>query len=186
VKFLGEEHLPFAITSCFIIRFTFLPPLLLIFYPCKVFNKYCCHNRRCNALHIFFEAFQGCYKDGVTRGRDLRSISRVYLLFRFLLLMANYPIGNVMGWLLRALMFLSLSMLILIVQPYKKSYMNVLDGLLLALLGLVTLLLVTFHYLHNIIRDANEMLALIFAIICSFPQFILLLSVTYRQRKERE
>ena len=34
-------------------------------------------------------------------------------------------------------MFLGLSILILIAQPYKKSYMNVLDGLLLALLGLV-------------------------------------------------
>jgi len=72
-------------------------------------------------------------------------------------------------------------MFILIVQPYKKSYMNVLDGLLLALLGLVTLLLVTFQYLHNI-TDGNEALALI---ICSLPQFILLLNATYRQLKEK-
>ena len=80
-------------------------------------------------------------------------------------------------------MFLSLSIIILIVQPYKKSYMNVLDGLLLALLGLVTLLLVTFQYLHNTIKDGKEVLALILVITCSFPQLILLLSVTYRQLK---
>ena len=185
VKFLSEEHLPFAIASCFIISFTFLPPLLLTFYPCKVFNRClnCCHKRRCHALHTFVEAFQGCYKDGVTGGRDLRSISGVYLLFRFLLLIANVNIGNKTGWLLRSLMFLSLSIFILIVQPYKKSYMNVLDGLLLALLGLVTLLLVTFQYLHNIITDGNGALALTLFIICSLPQFILLLNVTYRQMK---
>jgi len=74
-------------------------------------------------------------------------------------------------------------MFILIVQPYKKSYLNVLDGLLLALLGVVTLLLVTFQYLNNIITDGNEALALILLIICSLPQFILLLNVTYRQMK---
>jgi len=82
-------------------------------------------------------------------------------------------------------MFLSLSILILIVQPYKKSYMNVLDGLLLALLGLVTLLLVTFQYLHNTIKDGKEVLALILVIICSFPQLILLLSAIYRQMKRK-
>jgi len=73
-------------------------------------------------------------------------MSGVYLLFWFLLLIANC---NITGWLLLSLMFLSLSIFILIVQPYKESYMNVLDGLLLALLGLVTLLLVIFQYLHN-------------------------------------
>jgi len=44
-------------------------------------------------------------------------------------------------------MFLSLSILILIVQPYKKSYMNVLDGLLLALFGFLILLVITFQFL---------------------------------------
>jgi len=45
-----------------------------------------------------------------------------------------------------ALRFLSLSTLMLIIQPYIKSYMNVLDGLLLSLFGFITLLLVTFLY----------------------------------------
>ena len=77
-------------------------------------------------------------------------------------------------------MVLSLSILILIVQPYKKSYMNVFDGLLLALLGLLTLLVVTFEFL---LPSANETLPLIIVIACGFPQLVLLLSVTYRQLK---
>ena len=63
-------------------------------------------------------------------------MSGVYMLFRVPLIIVNYHIINVeqIGWLLQVLMFLSLSILIIILQPYKKSYLNVLDGLLLALM----------------------------------------------------
>ena len=39
-----------------------------LIYPCKVFSRClnCCHKRRWHALHTFVEAFQECYKDGVT------------------------------------------------------------------------------------------------------------------------
>jgi len=87
------------------------------------------------------------------------------------------------GWLLRALMFLSLSILTLILRPYKKSYMNVLDGLLLALLGFLILLLVTFLY---ILPSANETLPLLMVIVCGVPQLVLLLSVTYTQLKGKQ
>ena len=107
-------------------------------------------------------------------------MSGVYLLFRFVLILDNYHMVPQVGWLLRTLMVLSLSTLILIVQPYKKSYMNVLDGLLLAILGLLTLLVVTFEFL---LPSANETLPLIIVIACGFPQLVLLLSVTYRQLK---
>ena len=62
VKFLGEEHLPFAIIAYCVISFTFISPLLLIFYPCNVFKKCLnrCSARKWHALHIFVEAFQGC------------------------------------------------------------------------------------------------------------------------------
>ena len=85
-------------------------------------------------------------------------MSGIYLLFRFVLILGNHHMVPEIGWLLRTVMFLSLSILVLIVQPYKKSYMNVLDGLLLALLGFVTLLIVTFLY---ILPSANETLPLL-------------------------
>ena len=99
--------------------------------------------------HTFVEAYHGFYKNVVTGGRDFRSMSGVYMLFRVALVIVKYHIINVeqIGWLLRVLMFLSLSILITILQPYKKSYVKVLDGLLLALMGFLTLLLVTFLYI---------------------------------------
>ena len=183
VRFLSEEHLPFAIIAFLILVFTFLPPLLLIFYPCKVFNRCLnhCSKRRWLVLRTFVEAFQECYRDGVTGGWDFRSMSGVYLLLRLILFLANYHVPLQIGWLLRALMLLGSSMFILIVQPYKKNYMNVLDGLLLGLLGFMTLLLITFKYLLP--SATNETLPLIIVITCALPQLALLLSITYRHLK---
>jgi len=184
VHYFSEEHLPFAIIAIVILLSLILPPFLLIFYPCKVFKRClnCCHKRRWHALHTFVEAYRGSYKNGVNGGRDFRSMSGVYMLFRVALIIVNYHIINVeqIGWLLRVLMFLSLSILMIILQPYKKSYMNVLDGLLLALVGILTLLLVTFLY---ILPSLNETLPLMFVTACGFPQLVLLLSVSYRQLK---
>ena len=100
------------------------------------------------------------------------------MLLRFVVVIVNFYILNQGCWLLYVLMFLSLSILILIVQPYKKSYMNVLDGLLLALMGLLTLLNVTFQYL---LPAAIETLPLILVIITGFPQLVLLLTLIYKQ-----
>ena len=104
------------------------------------------------------------------------------MLFRVALVIVKYHVEQI-GWLLRVLMFLSLSILITILQPYKKSYMNVLEGLLLALMGFLTLLLVTFLY---ILPSSNDTLPLILVIACSFPQLVLLLSVAYRQLKGKQ
>ena len=185
VLYLSKEHLPFVIIAIVILVFIFLTPFLLIFYPCKIFNRCpnCCQKRRWHALHTFIEAFHGCYKNGVTEGWDFRSMSGVYMILRIVVIVINYHIVHQIGWLLRAMVFLGVSILVLVVQPYKKSYMNVLDGLLLALLGSLTLLLVTFLY---ILPSANETLPLLFVIVCGVPQFILLLSVTFRQLKGKQ
>jgi len=69
--------------------------------------------------------------------------------------------------------------LISIQQIASFHYMNVLDGLLLAVLGLLVLLLITF--LQN--SRGIKALPLILVIICGFPQFVFLLIVTYRKLK---
>ena len=105
------------------------------------------------------------------------------MLLRYVLLLVNYRTLPQIGWLLQALILMSLSILILAVQPYKKSYMNVIDGLLLALLGVLSLLLITFEYL---LPSANETLPLIILIVCGLPQLVLVLSVTCRQLKGKQ
>ena len=169
VHYLSEEHLPFAITAILILLFILLPPFLLIIYPCKIFNRClnCCHKRRWHALHTFVETFHGCYRNGVTEGKDFRSMSGIYMLIRIVVVIFHYHIGGQQGWLLHVLIFLTLSILTLILQPYKKSYMNVLDGLILGPLGALTLLIMTFEFLLPSSR--NETLPIIFVIACGFP-----------------
>ena len=116
MRYLSVEHLPFAITDVLMLVLILLPPLLLIIYPCKFFNSCLnhCHKRRWHAMHIFVEAFHGCYKNGVTEGIGFRSMSGVYMLFPFVLLVINFSalIPHVqISWLLRALLFLSSSIL---------------------------------------------------------------------------
>ena len=65
-------------------------------------------------------------------------------------------------------------------QPYKKCYMNVLDSLLLALLGFLILLIFAIQFL---LPSSDEALPLIVVTACAVPQVVLLLSVTYRQLK---
>ena len=183
VYYLSVEHLPFAIIAFLVLFLVSLPPLLLIFYPCKIINR-CRYKRRWHALRTFVEAFHGCYKNGVTGGWDFRSGSGVHMLNRFGVVIANYCSVNPQNaWLLCALWFVTSSILILIMQPFKKSYMSVADALLLALLGFLALLVVTFLYIPP---SANEILPHLMVIACGFPQLVLLLSVTYRQLKGKQ
>ena len=94
VHYLSEEHLPLAIFASLIFFLLLLPPLLLILYACKVFSRClnCCCRRRWHALHIFVDAFQGCYKNGVSEGWNSRSMSGVYMLLCYVLLLVNYRI----------------------------------------------------------------------------------------------
>jgi len=105
------------------------------------------------------------------------------MLFRIAVVIVNYFSVKQYPWLLCTFIFLSLSTLILIVQPYKKGFMNVVDGLLLAVLGFLTLLIATFLYNP---ATSNQTLALIIVIVCGLPQLVLLLSVTYRQLKGKQ
>ena len=65
--------------------FAILPTLLMLLYPTRTFQKClnCC-GLRCLPLHIFMDAFQGCYKNGTDGTRDYRYFAGLYLLFRFL------------------------------------------------------------------------------------------------------
>ena len=53
--------------------FIILPTVLLLAYPTRTFQKClnCC-GLRCLPLHIFMDAFQGCYKNGTEGTRDYR------------------------------------------------------------------------------------------------------------------
>ena len=72
--YLGTTHIPYFLLAVVCLStFTLLPMLLLCLYPCLWFQN--CLNH-CSlsfpALHIFMDAFQGSYKNGMNGTKDYR------------------------------------------------------------------------------------------------------------------
>ena len=113
--------------------FNLLPALLLMFYPRRCLSK-------CNldslSLTAFTEKFYGCYRDGLDGGRDMRSFAGFYFLLRYLPFLF-YSLGLqhtfLTLWNYCILIFLSSEILTTLVKPYKITYVNGLDTLLLSL-----------------------------------------------------
>ena len=146
-EFLSSEHLPFAITSAAIFLFILVPiPILLALYPIEAFRtllfKCTFANRLMPALNIFVEKFCNCYRDGLSGGRDMRSFVSFHF---FLRLLGNYlSVDQILvnlSFTVIILLYAASSLLIALVRPYKRTYMNVLDTLILANLAMISLIL---------------------------------------------
>ena len=129
-----------AITTCVV--FIILPTVLLLAYPTRTFQKClnCC-GLRCLPLHIFMDAFQGCYKNGTEGTRDYRYFAGLYLLFRFLMFSKLFFfLHHDPNDVLFALVF---SFSFALCRPYKNSCFNVVDCLFHAILAVCAFLLYT-------------------------------------------
>ena len=106
------------------------------------------------------------------------------MLIRIIIVIANYHVADQIGWLLHALMFLSLSILILIVHAALQEKLHECVGWFITssiwVSDTTTLVLViTFHFL---LPSSNETLPLVIMIACGFPQLVLLLIVTTERK----
>jgi hypothetical protein len=156
VKFLHSEHIPYVVLALSVIFiFVLPPPLLLLFYPTRFFRKLlgCCGFKRWDILNFIMDIFQGWYKDGTEGTRDYRSVSAVYLLLRILsggIFVAVIINGNNYGsfsnsvWQTSGISHVFLGTFFLTLQPYKRSWMNHVDGVSLLVVG-VFLLIETFN-----------------------------------------
>ena len=138
-----DEHLLYAIPALIVsLLFNILPTFLLILYPLKGFKKLL---SRCKldtvALFNFTDKFYCYYRDGSRIKPDLRCCSGLYF---FLMVVAysiyivtRHLIGMSDYWFSKGILFWILSLAIISIKPYNKSYMNVLDSLLLAHLGIL-------------------------------------------------
>ena len=125
---------------CLIYHFVFVlpPPLLLLFYPTKFFRKLlrCRAFKRWDVLNFIMDIFQGWYKDGTQGTQDYRSVSALYLLLR-ILIASNFVAvvinsnndKSISNWQIIGIFHIFLGTFFLMLQPYKKSWMNHADGL---------------------------------------------------------
>ena len=131
VEYFGKKHLPYAILALFVVLiFIIFPILLLLLYPMRCFQRCLGHcGVRWHALHIFIDAFQGCYKDGTNRTRDCRYFAGMYLFMRPLLLVLFAITLNAFFYGLAGLVLTGVAMFTVIVQPYKAEFAayNIID-----------------------------------------------------------
>ena len=137
IAFFSKEHLPFVFLSL---------TLLIALYPIRVVRsllfKCLPSNRTIASINIFVEKFYSCCKDGLNGGRDMRSLASLYF---FLRLVINFifidQIQLSASYTFVAILYAGCSLLIAIVHPYKKSFMNTIDSLILANMALTYILL---------------------------------------------
>ena len=141
VPYFGTEHLPFAILAIVVLStFIALPPLLLIAYPTITFQKMLgCLKVRWHALHIFADVFQGCYKNRTDGKYDYRYFAAFYFIFRIIILLLNVNCSLKLSWTISVAVLIIGSLLFALLRPYKKNWLNILDSLILASLGLAAL-----------------------------------------------
>ena len=174
VKFFHSEHIPYAVLALsVIIIFVLPPPLLLLFFPIRLFRKLlrCCGFKRWDILNFIMDIFQGWYKDGTEGTRDYRSVSALYLLMRmlsggiFVAVLMNY--GSFTNWQIIGISHVFLGTFFLTLKPYKKGWMNHVDGVSLLVVGMLLLIETFNNQTIFIIGGVTGAVAFVFIIIRS-------------------
>ena len=147
--YFSKDHAPFAVLAILIlIGPVLIPVIILSFYPVRAFRSFLekCkisgHSRA--ALNLFVEKFYSCYRDGLDGGKDLRSFVCLPFLLRLSVFIGVLTQTFVTYWFFHFLIFGGASLLIAIVQPYKQTYMNTVDSLILAIISLIGILYILY------------------------------------------
>ena len=149
--------------------FILFPILLLCFYPIRcirrIFFLICCKDLR--FLQSFVDAFQGHYKDGTNGTRDYQAIAssqfiiRVIFVFNYLSPHSDYKMQfNLISLTCMSICYLSF-------RPYKKSYMNIIEGLLYGLAVIPTTIFMTYNMKTNVYHILEKYLLLILVLLPS-------------------
>jgi len=80
---------------------------------------------------------------------------------------------GIIGWFLHAIITIATSLVIATARPYKRNYMNILESLMLALVGLLSLLILAYQYLLP--ADTHLLLPYLIITFASIPQLVLAL-----------
>jgi hypothetical protein len=112
-------------------------------------------------VNIFIDKLQGCYKDGLQEGRDMRSFSGLYFILRMAICLIAQICRKIQSsyrsfavvWISAGTAFFIVALLIALIKPYKVAHMNYLDTFLLSNLALMLYLFAaTVPYMINITR----------------------------------
>jgi hypothetical protein len=170
-----------VVVSFFLFLVLILPPtLILAFYPTKRFRylllkcSFSGHTKA--ALNIFVEKFYSCYRDGLDGGRDMRGLASLYFIIRIVVYLLSIA-DRFLTY--NALVIGGTAIFIAIVRPYKRTYMNVVDTLLLATLAF-TLVMFDLYFRERLGSPSALFYALNIGVVGSFPMWGLFGYIVYK------
>ena len=126
-----------AVAFICLVTFVLIPPLLLLAYPYlpMLMNKLNVHNKYVEKIFIapldkyvpFFDAFQSCYKN------EYRFFAALYFIYRIITLCISSQAQSIESQYLGQSIFYTVILLLhCLCQPYKKRWLNIIDGLIFA------------------------------------------------------
>ncbi len=147
--YFSTRHFPYIAVSIVILLLAILPLIVILsFYPVKRFRLLLfkvMSTRAIASLNIFVERYHSCYRDGTDGGKDMRSLVSMYFLLRLLVSILFSEVvlkfGASTTFMIAATLSGGCSLLIALVRPYKRNYMNIVDALILGNLVLINLML---------------------------------------------
>lgn len=181
IEWFGTYNIPIVIISFFLFLVLILPPtLILALYPTKRFRYLllkCSYSGRIKAaLNIFVEKFHSCYKDGLNGGRDMRGFASLYFVVRIVIYLLSIA-ERFLAY--NALVVGGTAIFIAVVRPYKKSYMNIIDTLLLAALAF-TLIMFDLYFRESLGSSIALFYALNIGVVGSIPMWGLFGFIAYK------
>ena len=128
-EYFGREHMPYAILAIFVLFvFILIPVVILLLYPFSFFQRFISlFPVRWHVLHTFMDTFHSCYKDGTQPGtRDYRWCASLMFILRLCQFCGYFLADKEIYTLIVTAIFISYTLLITALQPYKTSHLNAL------------------------------------------------------------
>lgn len=140
VVFASHEHIYLMVIAVFVIVFiVLLPPLFLLVYPLRPFQRLLTKWRiDYTAVRTFVDAFQGCYKDGTNGTHDCRYFASIYFGVRLLAFCLMTVTGNLVALrLIQTIIILFFILAVGLARPYKNDQFTNRDLFILIILEIV-------------------------------------------------
>ena len=121
------------------VLFNILPLLLLFFYPSRIFRS-CQSKLRLNfiAVDTFIDKVYGCYRNGLEGGSDMRRFASLYFFLRLVVCslprLADFTSKSIHHFYFIGTFMLTITLVVALARPYKKTYMTILDVVFLSTL----------------------------------------------------
>ena len=138
VEYFRKDHLPYGILALvMVIVFNILPLILLAIFPCRCFHRCLNHFQiQRETLREFVEVFNGEFK---YQPRDYRYFAAFYLLLRIFNILLLLNTNGIVYFPFGIALFAVSSLLIAFLKPYKKSFHNVADTVLIFVIAVAFL-----------------------------------------------